>query len=584
MKHNNNAAPLNSHFKKKLNTLSAAILLAASATTVEAVEFGGGDWVYNFDSTWTVGSSWRIEDRDLDLVGISNGGNAWSTNGDDGNLNFDSGDAFSTIFKGVHEFGGTYKEDFGFFTRFRYFYDQVLEDNELPRPLNDAALGQAGSDVQLLDAFVFGTWDFGGHFLQARLGKQVINWGESTFIQHSVSEANPLNLSALRVPGAELREGFIPIQSLWTSLDLSESLSLETYVLFDFKPFRFDVPGAYFATNDFVGAGGIGDNIHLGFGQFPEGTPGLSARRIDDRLADDSGQWGVKLGWFAADLNETEFGFYVVNYHNKRPIITTFAHNGTRIEGFIEYVEDISMFGISFNTVLPSSGLSIAGEVSFRQDEPLQIDDVELLFASLEPVGAIPSGTSQIPGGAALGQEISGYRLFDTTQAQVTFTQLFGPTMGSSEFVVLVEVGANWIPDLPDQSVLRFDAPGTSRTGNPDRAGGGIALGENEGVETNSFGEDFSWGYRAVARLDYTNVYAGWNASPRIVFQHDVSGTTPLPIGNFIEDRKSLALGLAMDYQSRWKVDFVLSAFLGAGTANALSDRDFVSFNVSYSI
>ncbi len=584
MKQIQKARILTTFLKPKLNAITAAIILTTSAATLQAVEFGTGDWVYNFDSTWTVGSSWRVEDRDSKLVGISNGGSAWTTNGDDGNLNFDSGDAFSTIFKGVHEFGATYKEDFGLFTRFRYFYDQVLEDNDLPRPLNEAALGQAGSDVQLLDAFIFGTWNFDGHFLQARLGKQVINWGESTFIQHSISEANPLNLSALRVPGAELREGFIPIQSLWGSLDLTENLSLESYVLFDFKPFRFDVPGAYFATNDFVGAGGHGDNIHLGFGQFPEGTPGLSARRIDDRMADDEGQWGIKLSWFAQELNETEFGFYYVNYHNKRPIITTFAHNGTRVEGLIEYIEDIAMYGVSFNTVLTSTGTSVAGEVSFRQDEPLQIDDVELLFAALEPVGAIPAGTSQIPGGAALGQEISGYRLFDTIQAQATFTQLFGPTMGSSEFVVLVEVGANWIQDLPDQNVLRFEAPGTARTGNPARAGRGIAFGENEGVETNSFGEDFSWGYRAVARLDYTNVFSGWNASPRIVFQHDVSGTTPLPIGNFIEDRKSVALGLALDYQSRWKVDFVYSAFLGAGTANALSDRDFVSFNVSYSI
>ena len=579
MKYKNNPVQLNINFKQKLlsTRVSTLLILVASITTTEAVEFIKNDWTFNFDSSWTIGSSWRVEDRDLALVGQANGGRGWSTNIDDGNRNFDSGDAFSTIFKGVHEFGATYKEDFGVFTRMRYFYDEVLEDNDLPIPLNDTALGQAGSDAQLLDAFVFGSWDFDERYLQLRLGKQVINWGESTFIQHSISEANPLNLSALRVPGAELREGFIPVQSLWTSLDLTDNLSLETYALFDFKPFRFDVPGAYFASNDFIGAGGHGDNIYLGFAQFAEGSPGKSARRIDDRLAKDSGQWGIKLGWFAADLNETEFGFYYVNYHNKRPIISAFAHDGTRINGVVEYIENISLFGLSFNTVLPSNGLSIAGEVSYRQDEPLQIDDAELLFATLEPVGAIPSGTSQIPGGAVLGEEISGYRLFDTVQAQTTFTQLFGPTMGSSEFVVLVEVGANWILDLPDQSLLRFDAPGTARSGNLARSG-------FEGVETNSFGEDFSWGYRAVTRLDYNNVFAGWNASPRFIFQHDVTGTTPLPIGNFVEGRKSVALGLAMDYQSTWRVDFVYSAFLGGGTANTLSDRDFVSFNFSYSI
>lgn len=560
----------------RLSKVAAAIALSISAiTSVQAVEYQSDDWTISFDSTWSVGASWRLDDPNPKFVGISNGGTAFSTNGDDGNLNFESGDAFSKVIKGLHELDLNYKDDFGLFTRFRYFYDAALMDDTMNfKPLTESAEGQAGKDLQLLDAFVYGSWDLGGRYFQARLGKQVINWGESTFIQHSIAEASPINLSALRTPGSELREAFVPIQSIWGSLDLSESLSLEAYLQFDWKPFRFDPPGTLFAPNDFIGAGG--SDINLGFGIPPEGTPGTIAKRIADREPDDDGQFGVKLTWFAEALNQTEFGFYFVNYHNKRPIISAFAHNGTQVEGFVEYIEDIEMYGVSFNTVL-QNGLSIAGEVSYRVDEPLQVDDVELLFATLEPVAAVPSGTSQIPGGAALGQEISGFRVFDTVQAQTTFTQLLGSTWGANQFTVLAEVGANWIDNLPDESVLRFEGPGTSRSGNVARA-------SFEGVETNSFADDFSWGYRLVGKLDYNNAFLGVNMSPRVVFQHDVSGNTPVPISNFIEDRKAVALGVGFDYQSLYKWDIVYSSFFGAGSANNLSDKDFISVSFSYSI
>ena len=53
----------------------------------------------------------------------------------------------------------------------------------------------------------------------------------------------------------------------------------------------------------------------------------------------------------------------------------------------VEYPEDIKLYGISFNTTLPGSGVALQGEVSHRQDVPLQIDDLELLLATLEPLG-----------------------------------------------------------------------------------------------------------------------------------------------------------------------------------------------------
>ncbi|WP_246119404.1 DUF1302 domain-containing protein [Aliikangiella coralliicola] len=574
--------------KPKVAVVAAAVALALSVgQTAQAVEINSENWNGSWDTTVSLGTSIRVEERDNDRIGHGNLAEllnlpaidltqgSWSHNGDDGNLNFDKNDPFSTVIKFTTELGLEHTSGFGFFVRGTGFYDFELNDSPETRrkPITDAALDEQGEDYRLLDAYIYKTWDFEETSMQARLGRQVISWGESTFIQHGLSEINAVDVTKLRVPGSEIKEGLIPVNTLWASLDLTETLSLEAYAQFEWEHFRTDEPGTYFASQDFTGE--TGTSIHLGFAVIPENTPGTVARRLNDRDAKDDGQFGVKLAWLAEDWNYTEFGFYYVNYHNKRPIISAFAHNGTEVTGFFEYLEDIQMYGFSFNTST-DSGYSIAGELTYRQDEPLQIDDVELLFATLEPVGSVPSGTSQIPGGTPPGGEISGYRLFDTVQYQATITKFWGPTWGADQWTMLVEFGANKILDFLDQDELRFNAPGTNRSGNPARV-------TAEGVETNPFADDFSWGYRLVSKWDYTDVVGGWNMSPRIVFQHDVEGTTPGPISNFVEDRKAVTLGLGLDYRSQWKADIGYSMFTGAGTANVMGDKDFVAANISYS-
>ncbi|MEE4244346.1 MAG: DUF1302 domain-containing protein [Kangiellaceae bacterium] len=599
---NKSAQPSSSKWTK----LASAVTIALAVPAANAVDIDWGDWSGSFDTTLIVGSSWRVENQDARIIGrgkpIDNGGvgSAFSHNGDDGNLNFHKGDAFSQTIRGAHEFALDHKDGYGVFARAIWFYDHKLENGnfryygtqDTPQParpggwdpraqgFNQSSLDINGTDTRVLDFFVHKTWDFEESTLQVRLGEQVINWGESTFIQHSISEANAIDVTRLRTPGAELREAFLPSQTLWASWDVTETITLEGYVQFDWNPVIVDEPGTYFATQDFLGQ--AGENIWLGFAAAPEFTPGTAAFRLPDRRARDDGQFGIKLAYYDDELGDTEFGFYYLNYHNKRPVISGVAFdlnanlNGMPTPGttgFTEYIEDIQLYGISFNTAT-DGGLSIAGEISYRVDEPLQVDDVELLFATLEGV-AIPRGTSQLNVSAQPGEYISGYRLFDTVQGQVTFTNLFGPGLGAFQWVGLIEVGFNQIEDLPSQDDLRFEVAGTFRSGNPDRAA-------FEGVETNGFADEFSWGYRAVLRADYLGVIGAWNMSPRLVYQHDVEGNTPAPISNFIEDRKALAVGARFDYQQTWVIDFAYNQYFGAGTQNLISDRDFVSLTASY--
>ena len=281
----------------RISKVTAGVMLAMASISSQAVEFETENFDVSFDHTFSVGASWRVEDRDERLIGKANlyqlrtgrsiqdlwgsgivPDGAWSNNSDDGNLNFENGDMFSQVIKGLHELDIRHKDgDYGFFVRGLWYLDTVLMNNNLDfKPLSEAAKREQARDARILDAYAWMTWDIGdSSTLQLRLGEQVVSWGESTFIQHSLSEANAVDLRTLRNPGAELKEAFIPSRMIWGSVDITENITLDAFYQFEWEPVRVDEPGTYFATRDFLGA--TGSEVHLGFAQFPEGFPGTVA-------------------------------------------------------------------------------------------------------------------------------------------------------------------------------------------------------------------------------------------------------------------------------------------------------------------
>jgi len=706
--------PRNGFTKKPLAIgIAAALsmtLLTTAVNSANAARFELGDVEISFDSTFSVGSSWRVEDRNWDdNIGKSNNANnnidftnfslinpnfepsksdIWregagshSTNGDNGNLNYNSGESFSKILKGSHDLDIHY-QNVGIFVRGMYYYDFAMADDDRAwtnttgnaeatsfDPCRDSeAEKQVCRDVRLLDAYVYGDFELGDMPFSVRAGNQVISWGESTLISHGISEINPVDIARLRAPGSEIKEAFIPFGALWASLGVTENFNIEAFYQYTWEKTVLPPPGSYFSTNDFAGDGGQYNNVQLGFGGNPDinldflmsglndigdmvraaiatGDPATIAQAQanaggmysaytgnltlrapggkGEMKPDDGGQYGLRLSWFVPELNDAEISLYHVNYHSRRPIFqgvtadfstatiggdigylagnTITEDNYTDLNSFsrveLVYPEDIKMYALSFNTTIGST--AVAGEISYRQDEPLQVDDVELLFAAVPqqlanslPEYAYLDGISQRvdesgqPVGS--GERANGFILSDTVQAQMTLTHLFGPTLGASQFVGVFEIGGININDMPDESVLRLNGPGTARSGEiyiGGRNAWEVEQGLQGGVETNPFPTEFAWGYRAVVKLDYTNVFAGINMSPRIVFSHDVKGITPDPLFMFVEDRKSVSMGLKFDYQSRWSADLSYNGFFdGVGTTNKMEDHDYVSFSVQYSI
>jgi hypothetical protein len=605
----------------------AALVLGTASGPALAIEFSSGEISGSFDTTVTYGASWRVSDPDEDNLGkavfdptvglLPNSGQRaaigrWSVNSDDGTQNYDGGDLVSNAIKVTSELDLRFR-NYGAFVRASAFYDFENEDKD---ELSDIAKDLVGKDIRLLDAFVWGDHVVGERGVTWRLGKQVVSWGESTFIQGGINIINPVDVSKLRVAGAELKEAFQGVNMIWASFELSQSVSIEPLYLFEYQQIDPDPAGTYFSTNDIATPGG--SYAMLGFGTVPQPVinpdlyhdvcllghfgnsdsllppplvaAGCSASfpRVETVFPKESGQYGVALRWYAENLNSTEFGFYFLNYHSRLPLISGRAITSLNLNSgqyWTEYPEDIHLFGVSFNTSVGT--WSLGGEVSYRPNAPLQIDDVEVLFAGLTPLNPlIPAPVlrfkSQL-GEFAPGEFIQGWDEHEVWQGQTTLTKLFGPgnPLKADQIAFVAEFGANYISDLPSKDWLRYNGDGTDTGGGPDYLTGDF---RNPATETDGFADDFSWGYRLLIRPEYNNVFGtAWTMSPSIGWSHDVSGTTPGPGGSFIDGRKQVTLGLAFSYLQDWGFDLSYTAFFGAGRYNLLEDRDFIAASVRYS-
>ena len=687
----------------------AALGLASPAAYAWDFQNADGTFSGSWDTTLTYGQAWRIESRDCRLIAIADGGCGRSPNIDDGNLNYDT-DMYSQALKALTEISLNYR-GFGAFVRASALYDNVAADTQRT-PLADSSKDLVENYVRLLDAFVYAKFDIGSSAAELRLGRQVVSWGESTFIQNGINVINHFDVSALRVPGSELKEGFLPQEMVNFSVQFNDNWSAQAIYITDWNSTVPEPAGSYFSSNDFAPVGG--SKVVLGFGSFsdqgvdfrPLGGPFIeNFQTVNRRWVDkpsDNGQYGFNLKYFAPDFNNgTEFGLFFLNYHSRLPLIsgvtgtqqgvgnafgalnavgaaaqaiaaglpapaaiataaqlgvsrsaaaggnlslatatqyatiganTHLAHGDVTAQAsniatheyaltsgyFTEYPEDIKMIGLSFNTQLQWGGVALQGEVTYRQDVPLQFDDVELLFAALTPFeqGLATLRNTPLPttcpegvpaaatlthcgqlGSYGLDEKVQGWGLYDTYQAQFTATKTFSNVLKASQLVIVAEAGVTHVMDMPDKLTggpndrgLRFNGPGTNVSGNYELRGrhcptltSADCLALNLVEPQNRFADPTSWGYRVAGRLEYPGLVGPWNILPRFSWQQDVSGTTPGPGGNFVEGRYGLTLGVAANLLAKWELDMSWTKFGGAGRFNDINDRDFIAATAKFS-
>jgi hypothetical protein len=377
--------------------------------------------------SWT--GSWRMKDQDKYLIA--------NANADDGDRNFEKNDWVNNLWNVTVDLDVKY-DKFGVFVRPRAYYDfaydghnandSPLTNNNGPAyggPLTatnkfmDETLDLHRDKVEILDAYAYGIFYLGEHSVDVRLGRQVVNWGQSLYTLAGIGGSqNPLDATRSNVPGTALREVYLPQGMAYANVGIWNNFSIGAYYGFEYEPSRIDEAGAYFSTSDGVleaGRNFLADPAIAGyFGTGPT---------VDRRLykeAKDNGQFGIALQYVASWFRDATFDLYYINYHEKFPMLhVNNGFGGTRrvanwnayaaylppgVPGFFNYFdgssyeilfnEDVRAFALAMNTMV--AGASLGVELNYRQDISVAVKDAlsPLRFNNYNEADAFSAMTS----------------------------------------------------------------------------------------------------------------------------------------------------------------------------------------------
>lgn len=571
---------------------TAGCLALLAVSQAHAFQGRSGDWALSLDTTLSYGVNYRMENQDRRLIARANGGkgdNSALINSDDGNLNFKKSELFSEVAKVVTEMDLNVQDDYGIFLRARGFYDfELKDDDRRHREISSKGLDDAGASIDLLDAFVYGSWTVADRALNARLGRQVINWGEGLFYQNGIGATNPVDLNALRAPGSELKEAYLPTLMGYASFELSDDLSIEGYWQpgSAWEETKIDPCGTYFSTLDALGGGcdylmlpplqeqltqalvpgGLAFDTPEQALAYANSLPAIPALALvkgllpttyiprgKDVKADDAAQFGVALRWMVPELNDSELGFYYLRYNMNVPMIgLTVAQTmmglplANTANYYAEYLEKRHLYGLSFNTSIAGdnwlNGLSLAGELSYRPNAPIALGLGEYLPTAL-------FGTAQ---GVPAGTRLDGFSEKAMWQASLVGIYSFNNLLGSNAATLFTEVVGSRVQGLESD----IDYYGATSS---------------------------AWGAQSSLSLTYSNVFNVVNLVPSVSYQYGINGVAPQLTNGLLEERKSYSVGLDAIYQESLSLGVKYVGYSGGGLANKSSDRDYLGFNIKYS-
>lgn len=608
----------------------ASVLVLAFSTPVAAFEFETDDgWRGTFNNTVSIGASWRAQSPDPKLYSAGDGAAAGyskpgkgGSNTDSGNLNWDKGDRITTLVKLVSELS-VKKGDMGGFMRAKAWYDQALKDEDVRlgngdngfRPgnrLSDASQPALNKydGVALLDAYVFNTFDLGDKPLQARVGRQVVNWGESLFIQ-GLNQLNPVDAPALRKPATEIKEALLPVWSLYGNLGLGGGMSLEAFYQLKWEETVIDSCGGYWSAAEWqittsAGSGcrAVATTVNAALGNAGSLATGQYVPLSDGKDGQDGGQWGLALR-IPVDAVDAELGVYAMRFNSRTPIISTkagtwgasgiapflnplAAHEaalgaaGVKAgTGFWEYPDGINLYGVSLSTNL--AGWSLGAELSHSPNQPIQINGNDLVAGLLRGVG--PAGPENIVAtGSGAGAAVHGYERVKKSQFQFNTVKVLPAMLGAEQGVLAAEVGMQW-NDLPNDG-RRFGRAFIFGAGSHPTYGGSTCTADGgtnpqrDGCKNDGYVTDFAWGYRVRAGLSYGNAFgSGFTISPGVFLAHDVKGYSS--DGQFLENRTVIGLGVQADYLKKYTINLGYTKYGDRAKFDPYRDRDYYSVSVS---
>jgi hypothetical protein len=534
----------------------AAVFAMVLATPVFAFHIQEGDISVDVDTTVSYSTAMRMDHPDSLLLS--------NINGDDGDRNFKRYDLVTDRLYGITDIDAHY-DKFGVFLRPRAMYDFAYDGkNANNSPTTNNNLNKYGGTldatdlftsqtthlfdrVEMLDSFVYGSGQVAGLNVSGRVGRQVISWGESLFIQGGISSAQaPIDLTQAYAPGVQLRDIFLPTGAAQGTVTLTKDISLTGYYKWEWSPDRLIPTGSFYSTSDYL----TGPNYLV-----PVALKDYLAATIDhtsDTSARSGRDFGVGVHYIAEWLNSTDFGFYGMNYSATLPMLLSSYSGGSMSPAMkalggnwsnllgpiygpiynaldlssyhLAYANDTKLFGFSAGTVI--YGANVGYEISYRDGMPMPYKDVSNPFQT-------------------------SYERGDYVQTQLSIVDTFPKTRFYDQLTVTAEGGMGYAESISHPHPLYDTLSG--------------------GFETQIAFDWYSISPRVLPGVDL-HVPLTWLCNP--------AGTSPLD--SFVFKNDSASFETDWIYLQNFTVALGYAIYLNSPKYDPLADRSYLYCNIKY--
>jgi Protein of unknown function (DUF1302) len=621
--------------------LGAAAALAAPAYSFDfkATDSIDGSLI----SLITAGFSQRLREQNAELVAAP-GTNGFFTGFQDahtGDLNYNKGDLFALYLKGSEEMLLKFPDKYKFFVRGSWLLDGKASDTQFA-PLDSAARAPAARDLRLYDLWASKDFELFGNAARWRLGRQVINWGESLFVAGGVNATAAIDQYRLTYPGVPLKEVVLPAEMVSLAFSPARGVNVEGYYQFRWNQNHIVPVGTFFSTSDYIGEGkgtnwfflydpryaathgGVYASSATGVPFGPKVTnpqqalalanangftfcaandvvgtvgaggvcdPGLVPGNLGfndygvpfiagDQTPPVGKQFGLSAH-YKPQGSALDFGLYYEHFHEKQPYLRYLPAPSlySLIGQQLVYPANHNLYGASVNVL--AGQWAIGSEISYRPKDPILVDPFSCV--DLNPAFA---------GGADCHGNWATYRDAHKWQWNTTWWRAVNPSDSDIAGWLVRHAGAQASNIQGEFAVVHY--PGVS---NHSYQGVGlltdlsydITQPSPSGIDKNArhFGTADSFGI--VQYLDMTwdsTVIPGWQVIPNITWSLGIAGDTPNENYTWFQGflATTYALTLIQDKQS-WSASILYVTYRGGDPSilrNFYADRDWWGASLTY--
>ena len=455
-----------------------AVAVAAVAGNAQAVnlDFGNPDIQSRLDTTVRYNMGIRGEHTDARLK-MGPGGTADPNNNSValGNNRFDKGDVVVNRLDVLSEFDLIFHDNYGLRASAAAWYDPTY-DGGVDDPTTGNAISQtffkngkfsdytrnytSGPYAELLDAFVFGTFDVGATTTSLKFGRHNIYWGNSLFPQSkqasiAYSQAALDLQKAAYSPGLEAKELFLPQTQFTGTVQLNPQFSLAWQYSLEWRRDRYPEGGTFFeyAGPAFYGADG----------------PAIGQTR--NKPGSGQHDWGVMAKWQPDFMDGGNMSLVYREFREKTPNPFAVAEDGLLDRVYNPRRNQLFGFAMEQNIASVNWGL----ELTYRKNAQLYTT----ITGRLQQAGPAVIGfdSQNAPRGDVYGIVLNAVKLLPQTAfwdageiaAELAFQHLdkvtYDPAFGMSMGGTFTPLGGNNFPIKNGNSPLCADSSGVPGSG-----------------------------------------------------------------------------------------------------------------------